>query len=419
MAWSNVSWYLEDSGYVSSSTSTLVDAESRSGGINTRATMADSAASGGDQYRLEVLSTSPSTDKVNDGLSSYQISSATPLHNFPTDHDISPFSTPPVLLRVGGASSPSRETEPVSFFVHEKLLTRASAFFRAALASGSHHIKHSTSASPSYSGYNFLEAQTRTVDLPEDRPDDVRFFLKWLYSGFGAGVFPPKPSNTTTSVKEPKKTPSSPERPTAACPTTKLNSLIPHTILHTQPTARSLHLHSTYSRERQLLTAAKRHGDIAQLLPSRPPPPAFGPLVRLYVFADKYQVGLGLKDLICDVVREVAAGCNAVPGRGDVEMLWEGSPEGKVLGGLRRLVVDMYVGMKTERLLKGEGEGEGEGVGWNEGFLRDLIRALKAGRLDGRRSVGNKDGKKDGEGHGTVKVGTLLRNRCDYHDHHL
>lgn len=405
----------EDSGYVSSSTSTLVDGESRSGGMNAHATMANSAASDEDQYGLEVLSTSLPTDKVNDVLSCYHISSPTPLHDFPPDHDISPFSTPPVLLRVGGASSPSRETEPVSFFVHEKLLTRASAFFRAALASRSHHIKNSSSGPPSYSAYNFLEAQTRTIDLPEDRPDDVRFFLKWLYSGFGAGIFPPKPSNTTTSVKEPRKTPSSPERPTAACPTTKLNSLIPHTTLHTQVTTRSLRLHSTYNHERQLVTAAKRHGNITQLLPSRPPPPAFGPLIRLYLFADKYQVGLGLKDLICDVVREVAEGCNAVPGRGDVEMLWEGLPEGNVLSGLKRLVVDMYVGMKTDRLLRGEGEEAGGGGGWDEGFLRDLIGALKAGRLEGRRSVGNKDG----EGAGMVKVGTLLRNSCDYHDHHL
>ncbi|ERF72491.1 hypothetical protein EPUS_07700 [Endocarpon pusillum Z07020] len=263
----------EDSGYVSSSTSTLVDGESRSGGMNTRAAMADSAASGGDQYRLEVLSTSPSTDKFNDGLSSYHISSPTPLHNFPPDHDISPFSTPPVLLRVGGASSPSRETEPVSFFVHEKLLTKASAFFRAALASRSHHIKNSSSAPPNYSGHNFLEAQTRTIELPEDRPDDVRFFLKWLYSGFGAGVFPAKPSNPTTSVKEPKTTPSSPERPTAACPTTKLNSQIPHTTLFTPLTTRSLRLHSTYNRERRLLTAAKRHGNITRRkTPKRHPP---------------------------------------------------------------------------------------------------------------------------------------------------
>ncbi len=430
----------EDIGYVrSSSIPTLAGAEARPDEVKTLATMAISAAPGKDRYLNEIISTRPSANQVNDdALSSYQVSSPTPLHEFPTDHDISPFSTPPVLLRVGGASSPSRETEPVSFFVHEKLLTKASAFFRAALglrSSSSNHsssknssgyrIKNSSSGDPNHAGYSFLEAQTRTIDLPEDRPDDVRFFLKWLYSGVGAGIFPPKPSHTPTSLEK-NAAPSSAGKPTSPCPTTKQNTLLPHTTLHSPLTTRSIRLHSAYKRERALLSAAARHGDITPLLPPRPPPPAFGPLIRLYIFADKYQVGLGLRDLICDVVGQMAQRCNAVPGCGDVATLWEGLPEeeeAEVLTGLKSLVVDMYVGMKTEGLLQGQGQGRGQG--WHELFLKDLVGALKReGLLARKRTVGGRNGEgdrdRDGERErqGSLRLGTLRRNTCDYHDHH-
>ena len=153
-----------------------------------------------------------------------------------------------------------------------------------------------------------------------------------------------------------------------------------------------------------------------------------------------------------DLVREVAAAGNAVPGIGDVELLWRRAVGialggGSSMPGLKRLIVDLYMGMKTERLLASgeeveveeeeevEVEEEVEEMGWDAGFLRDLVGGLRRevqaqaqaqaqeprqptlkteGPVDGQKSSG-RDAK--GVEEGRVRVGRLVRNRCDYHDH--
>jgi hypothetical protein len=193
--------------------------------------------------------------------------------------------------------------------------------------------------------------------------------------------------------------------------------------------------------------------------------------------ADKYRVGLGLKDLLCDVVRELAVEVNAVPNCEDVRLLYENtlgpSPTAAAAaagggGGcycqpacMRRLVVDLYVGMRTEKLLAGED-------GWHVGFLRDVVEGMRRGGVSSRtglrggergssratKATKNHGGtatvaKDDGDDNTTtaavvdggrgsvdgaaaeededededeeelVSVGMLHRRRCDYHDHDL
>lgn len=125
-----------------------------------------------------------------------------------------------------------------------------------------------------------------------------------------------------------------------------------------------------------------------------------------------------MKDLICDLVREVASECNAVPGVEDVELLWGNIPtKGGVLGGLKKLVLDLYMGMKTERLLADEED-------WDVGFLRDLVAGLRGGyggvkRKEMRTNGGGGGGDVNGGigQEGLVKVGSLVRSGCAYHDH--
>ena len=428
----------DTTGSVSSSTSTLVGDELKIDELDRLAFMAISVTSGKDSSRWRVSSTPPSFDELNPPFVSNHISSPTPLLEVSPGDDISPFGTPPVLLRVGGANSPSAETEPVCFFVHTKLLTRASAFFRSALSSYSNsenHFKNHFDSAPTYS---FLEAQTRTIHLPEERPDDVRFFLRWLYHGLSVGIFPEHSSQATTPLGA---TSSASSRHAAAvtmgtdatCPTSVLNSSFSRPALHSPITTQHLHLRRIYDRERALLPflAESHHRDATDIVRPKPPPPAFGPLVRLYVFADKYQVGLGLKDLICDLVREVEGESNSVPNCGDVELLWGNSCADEAPAGLKRLVLDLYMGMKTEKLL-------GQEDGWHAGFLRDLVLGLKRenyfqklpsqGKAERERKaklsstkLGKGDAGRDLDAakETLVKVGRLIRSRCDYHDHHL
>jgi hypothetical protein len=181
------------------------------------------------------------------------------------------------------------------------------------------------------------------------------------------------------------------------------------------------------------------------------------------------------------VVRELAVEVNAVPNCGDVRLLYENtlgpSPTagggGAAPGGgggcccqpacMRTLVVDLYVGMRTEKLLASED-------GWHVGFLRDVVEGMRRGGMcsrsglrggergtsratkatknhGGTATVAKGDGDDDDDAAATtgvdggggsvdgaaadededededeeklVSVGMLHRRRCDYHDHDL
>lgn len=284
------------------------------------------------------------------------------------------------------------------FYVHAALLTRASPFFRAAFDGG------------------FRETASRRMLLAEERPDDVRFLLCWLYwrvaVGDGGGV-------------------GDEEGCGRRCGGRGRDGGDAGSLWHAQIDPRLVAL-AKYNAEKAVVAkaaAACGGGDdvVSELIVPKPGPPAFGPLVRLWLLAERLDVGMGLRDEICERVLHVSrlAGC-VVPGREDVGVLWaDGSGSGSERGKLRKLVLDLYVGMRCQGLVGGKAREDG---GWDEGFLTDLVVRLmdeihgewsgKGQQQQGRR---NGDGGVVGvEGQGdedVVMVGRLRRKRCDYHEH--
>ena len=139
----------------------------------------------------------------------------------------------------------------------------------------------------------------------------------------------------------------------------------------------------------------------------RPRPPAFGPLIRLYIIADKYDVCGGLKEDIVDRADEVSKLSNCVPDAEDIWGLWDGvvesvdSKEGEQSKvSLKVKVLELYAGLnfRSMRSLFAEGgdevkEGGGNEEGgygkeedggelemWHPTFLRDLLLHMVQGR---------------------------------------
>lgn len=105
----------------------------------------------------------------------------TPIKAFPAPPRIvSLYTSPIVTLEVGGPESPSAEPYPTRFHVHRSLLIKHSTVFRAMLGSTSQpHTERSTDSAQT----SWLEAQQDVLSLPEDRASDWAMLLKWMYSG--------------------------------------------------------------------------------------------------------------------------------------------------------------------------------------------------------------------------------------------
>ena len=193
-----------------------------------------------------------------------------------------------------------------------------------------------------------------------------------------------------------------------------------------------------YNAERFIVSKAVRHGDISQLTVPKATPPVFGPLIRLWLLADRLDVEGGLKDEIVERVMEVARLGNCVPGREDVEFLWEGvdGVDKNIRGKLRELVIDLYMGMRCWGLF--QEDKKDWGGQWHGLFLQELVRRLmwevhgdQKGVVKGEdRAVEElcsrtacKEGKSCGMGdlkeadEEVVMVGRLRRRRCKYHEH--
>jgi hypothetical protein len=193
-----------------------------------------------------------------------------------------------------------------------------------------------------------------------------------------------------------------------------------------------LHALAKYTAERAIAAKAAKHGDISQLIMPRPQPPVFGPLIRLWLLAERPDVGGGLRDEVVKKVLEVSSVGNCVPDREDVGVLWKGAGPGG--GKLKELVLDLYVGMRCGGVFSQDDGEEGnapDGGQRHEGFLRELVRLMWEvhgawkGRTRGKEEEGGGercegDGHEDddeGQGRHFVMVGRLRRLRCDYHEH--
>lgn len=130
-------------------------------------------------------------------------------------------------------------------------------------------------------------------------------------------------------------------------------------------------------------------------LPPRPHNPSFSPLIRLYLFADRNDIPI-LRSHIRAKVLWISQQVNGVPNPGDVWLIWANtmpfsrvsSPKGGIEGGsenerrerMRQLILDLYRGNKTGRLVRGEfaaceaEEGSNERV--MEGFWRELVMEM-------------------------------------------
>ncbi|ETN39355.1 uncharacterized protein HMPREF1541_05578 [Cyphellophora europaea CBS 101466] len=270
-----------------------------------------------------------------------------PLPQLPHLH-FSPFTSRPITLLVGGTSSPSKEESPVSHFAHEDLLSSISPFFRAALQR----------SSPG-GAYTFQEAATGVIKLPEERPEDIAFLLQWAYWR----------QLWDTHARE------APQVSLDMNTTVATDLGLRHDLVDA-----AVHAYHTWQEEKRVLkqTFGRASAEVEAYVKKRPRPPSFGPLVRLYIVADRYDVGKGLKYCVCERIRRVGREANCVPERDDVASLWdEGLEEADV--GLKRVVLEMFAELsgKSAKGLFASGEKsrsmDGGYTGWHEDFLNDLV----------------------------------------------
>jgi hypothetical protein len=271
---------------------------------------------------------------------------------------LSPFASRSISLVVGADGSHAGKPRPVVLSAHEELLTNISPFFAAALRRS--HI-----------GGSFAEAHTGIIRLPDDRPDDVSLLLQWAYWRTLLEKTRVLAMISTTA------TTSSPSITTATTP----SALLYHHAIDP-----SVHRYQKWRAEKRLLeqTFGPSSPEVRGFKKQRkhPRPPAFGPLIRLYILADKYDVQGGLRADIVRRIEEVSRDANCVPDREDVDMLWDGLLEDVAYeGGLKSAVLKLFVGLNGRSLRGlfrdvGDGEGGEEYVGWHPAFMRDLLLAM-------------------------------------------
>lgn len=267
----------------------------------------------------------------------------------------------------------------MAFYVHEDVLTKISPFFGAAFESGSQTA--------------FSEGVSRTMKLPEDRPEDFAYLLQWVYWQL---------SNAPPSTPVPEQYPA-----VVSLQTSDTSALsLWHTSIdiplshfqayralkkaekvitaamkaHPEPQpymstvdANDWHLGlaqqstiqrgQTLARTQQTLAteAAKVDPPVpADTAPSsprqkqmlvRPPPPVFAPLIRLYILADKYSLPTSLKRDICMRVQQVGKEGKCVPDADNVAMLWDGVLEDASQNegtNLKDMVLEMYAALSTK-----------------------------------------------------------------------
>lgn len=366
----------------------------------------------------------------------------------------SPFTAPPVTLLVGGPKSPSRETWPVTFYVHENVLTQISPFFRAGFELNSQAA--------------FSEGVSRTMQLPEDRPEDFAYLLQWVYwqlSNTPPSTHTPEQYPALVSLQGSNTSALSLWHPSIDIPLSHFQAYRamkeadkalagvakdlsePPPLLSTidandwhfglalqsniqqsqvQPPASMQPTVSieTAKDDAQASTDSSAPDTTQKPKIVRPPPPAFGPLVRLYVLADKYALPTSLKRDICARVRDVGKQGKCVPDADDIATIWESVLEdaeghygrGDEQTNPKDTILEMYERLSTKsfrELFFAEGQDGAEEVyHWHPVFMRDLL-ARKFGGCNAATTVVASDGRKgvEGEDGGWESFGELGRAR--------
>ena len=294
-----------------------------------------------------------------------------------------PFTAPPVILLVGGSSSPSKETNPVPFYVHDEVLTAISPFFRAAFELNTANT--------------FSEGLSRTMKLPEDRPEDIAYLLQWTYWQLSN-----MPLIAATSELADRAALSL-WHPSIDIPlshyqayktVTKANKVVKDLagkmmegeILVSQVDALDWQF-AIEQAPSQTVPDASVHEAQTQTQPSnlemkpqRPPPPTFGPLVRLFILADKYALPMSLKQDICQRVRDVGKTGKCVPDADDIFLLWDSIySDVDQNTDLKQVVLEMYAALSLASfrgLFFGhdkKANDEEDVEKWHPLFMRDLM----------------------------------------------
>ena len=283
-----------------------------------------------------------------------------------------PFLSPPIRLVVGGPESPSAETEPVTFYAHAHLLTSISDFFAAALK-------------PTYS---FNEGSQQQIWLPEERPEDIRFLLKYVYACASTHDEQEERSRILRNVTRKQATKLSVKADSYDKGNVEPKIDAGYHLLLDQSRRSGIRQdtlwHHKVNPPLDALSQWKCHvakfkqvencGDISELVGTPPSPPAFGPFIRLYLLAERLQISkCSLRDDICDRLLYVSQASSAVPGADDIYALFDTLPLSAWSRGLPKLVTDLYIGLNCRCLL---GKEVDQGEVWHDGFLRQIIGAL-------------------------------------------
>lgn len=347
-------------------------------------------------------------------------------------HSLCPYSSPIVTLVVGGPNSPAAELSPTRFHIHEAFLHGCSPVFRSMLTPfvSTEFSDRGEECLQKRQGYTvpWLEARTRTISLPEDRIADWEMLSKWLYC-----------QSTPTRYKANCLTAATlhtcdgqdllncmvqgqpglrhddvnnavqqyldwlPKRKRCAATSTRQSSLAEEQEVDDIETKVQHHIdsrpasdgsvHFTFSTS----SLAQYHeGNIDQ----RPLPPALGPLIRLYILADKYIIAesnsstssmtmtystersstrsddlidveeQSLKSQIALRLRAINKLAKVVPDKDDIDRLWSNVVLESHLDPLKTAILEMFARLSLSSLRRVFSQDNGE---WHAGFLRDLL----------------------------------------------
>lgn len=231
---------------------------------------------------------------------------------------------------------------PVVFYVHQDYLTSVSDFFRAAFENKN--------------GVGYTEGASRVMRMPEDRPEDWAYALQWIYSVLSSSTLGLACLHSATSLWHED----------VDVPLTRyqeyrmMKRAEKHRVVESQQPSIDASVKATEPTDDIDVTTPAENNvqrNISNPTPTikRPPPPAFGPLIRLYILADKYSLPAELKLDICRRVEEVGRLGKCIPDQGDVWNLWDSvleppkeavdrlsAEELKSQGGLKDTILDMY-----------------------------------------------------------------------------
>lgn len=363
---------------------------------------------------------------------------------------VSLYATNIVTLTVGGPASPARECSPLKLYIHESLLTDNSPVFRAMLLQPAQNANESLTT--------WMEARTKDIRLPEDRVTDWAMLAKWLYSGGsetnrlsakdveqlnGLGLLaqmrekqPGLTDSTAISAAVDYVTWRKDRDCRRSKATVDVSKPAPNFRIVVMPT-RHQELHGQALERIKAGVPAK---DVEKELDCiivgeagitgeertteskapRPAPPALGPLIRLYILADKYAIDdaarrpslfeprwpspassdsadaatprntnkTSIKQQIVLRLRAINKLMNVVPDREDIERLWSNIIDKH--DPLKLTIVEIYARltkMSLERIIdsdntvttrsetdvKWSGVDGAEDVEWHPGFLRQLL----------------------------------------------